>query len=132
MKTYLGLLVLAFLIGTTQIAHADHQVEGGLVTRLHSGAHQLDDLVRYSTLKYSVKRAVSQFQYEVSRFYQCVPQRSNSRDHQMIPDHCVSYFRYSKSSFAPVDRFLYDTNFDYPQIYRQYLTVKADLASFPF
>ena len=130
MKTYVTTALLALLVMGSTAVRADHTVPDGLVARLHEDTHQLEYDVRNSSLRYSVKQAVYRLSADVSAFYLCVT-RGGTWDHT-IPEQCERRFERVRSSWYPVDRYLYDTNFDYPYIYRDYQQVSSDLERFPF
>lgn len=128
-RTILVLFAAAILQFSS--AFADHTLPSGSLGRLRQDTARLDSTVRYSTLRYDVKLAVSRFAYDVERFVQCSQFRGENRDHDLIPEHCEQDMHQVHYSFYSVDRFLYDTYYDYPQVYRVYTTVKNDLRSLP-
>lgn len=122
-------LLLALPAG---IARADHEVPGGSIGRLHNDAHQLENVVRYSYLRYQVKQAVFRFVSDVSRLFVCTSGDEPRNDHN---DHIGSGCSYALDnvgrSWYPVDRYLYDTYYDLPQVYYSYTRVRDDLRVFP-
>ena len=130
MKAYLSIALLALSLMFPAVVRADHTVPEGAVARLHEDTHLLEYNVRNSSLRYSVKQSVYRLSTDVSEFYQCA-NRGLSRDHT-IPEICENVMRQVRSSWYPVERYLYDTAFDYPWVFRSYQQVRSDLQLFPF
>ncbi len=129
MKSIL-LLVMVFFIGMSPLAaHAGHTVPDGSIDRLHQDAHNLNDRVQNSWLNYRVKRAVYTFTTEVSAFYKCVS--SGPHWDHTLPETCEHHFPRVWQTWYSVDRSLYDTSFDFPQVYNTYLRVRQDLQVLP-
>ena len=127
-RTLLGLLafVAAF---AGYVAKADH-TDGGSVGYLLRESQELDQMVRYSYLKYEVKNTVARFSWDVQRLAECeqnVP-RTMNRDHD---GGCSESCRYQldqvRRSFYPVERYLRDTYYDFPEVYRQFVSTKRAL-----
>ena len=113
------------------VAKADHTLPAGSLAHLRRDTYDLDREVQYSTLNYQVRRTVSVFAYDVSRFLSCVGARAVSRDHDVIPAQCEYALDRVHSSWYPVERYLYDTDYDYPQVYYRYLAVRRDIRALP-
>lgn len=127
MKATMTLMLLA--LGFQSVtARADHNAPLGSIRALHDQAHQLDNAVQYSYLSYRVKQVVSRLAYDVSRFYQCTG-GNPADDHDLVPGTCYGPLRSIQQSFYQVDRYLYDTGYDYPYIYQQYRRVGSLLRS---
>ncbi len=115
------------------IAYADH--EKGSSAALAFETRTLNDYVQNSSLRYNVKEAVYRFNYDVMNLVQCVRYQgvnSATNDHTDkpgIPMACEYNFRIAQDSFRPVERYLYDTSFDYPGVYQAFLEVKYSLYS---
>ena len=111
---------------------ADHTGKPGSVGNLAGETDRLDRAVQYSSLNYNVKYAVSRFSQDVDRLHDCVDHSEINRDHTGTtnpgcPSQCSYYLNYARSSFQDVERYLYDTNFDYPQVYQAYRSAKYAL-----
>lgn len=125
------LLAIALAVSSIgSVAIADHTLPAGSLARLQRDTYDLDRSVQYSTISYNVKRAVSRFAYDVNRFVACTGQREQ-RDHDLIPEHCEYVLDQVHYSWYPVERYLYDTNYDYPYIYYRYLNVRSDMHQLP-
>lgn len=129
-KNSLSVFFLVFLYGT--LALADHTLPSGSLARLARDTYSLDSSVRYSSLRYEVKMAVSRFAYDVERFIRCTQNGPITRDHDLIPESCEYDLHQVQRSFYPVDRYLYDTYYDYPHVYRNYVSVRNDMRVLPF
>lgn len=125
MKHLVGsLVVLTMFLSGIAFASRDHT--GGAVDTLVYDASQLEQMVRYSPLNYSVKDAVSRFNYDVERLGYCA---DHSRDHDGCPAACKYDLYNAQESFRPVSRYLYDTQYEYPQIYNQYRRTQYSLSA---
>ncbi|MBI1861179.1 MAG: hypothetical protein HYR96_09710 [Deltaproteobacteria bacterium] len=127
MKATLTLMFLAFGFQSA-VVRADHEVPEGSVHELHEAAHQLEYEVRYTYLSYRVKQAVSRFTSNVVRFYTCVG-GNPADDHETVGTACYGPLRSAQQTFYPVERYLYDTYYDYPRVYQEYVRVKQLLRS---
>lgn len=114
------------------VSYGDHNSPLGSVGLLMTEAEELNQVVQYSTLGYSVKQAVSNFSYSVQQLVDCV--RSNGRpvvnDHledPFCPESCSRQLQSTRYSFRIAERSLYDTNWDYPEVYRAYVSVRRAL-----
>lgn len=122
-------------------AIADHEGPGSLTTLLVE-VHNLKQIVDYSPLRYAVKQAVVRFMLDAEGIDRCIdgvgfPHDSAddsvaddhvTDDHQGgVPDRCRYQLDVARSSFHPVERYLYDTSFDFPQVYQAYLRTRAAL-----
>lgn len=127
--------LLLVLIGVftlyVNIGVADHTLPAGSFSKLGKDTNHLDYVVRYSTLRYDVKWAVSNFAYDVKRLLYCVKYAQVDRDHDLLPEKCEYDLHRVQYSFYPVDRYLYDTYYDYPNVYYAYLAVRKDLKKLP-
>ncbi len=128
-----NLVLVLFAAATLHFtsALADHTLPSGSIARLKRDTYDLGRAVQYSTIAYQVKSAFSRFSYDVSRFISCVQQRPQERDHDLIPSSCEYDLDRLHSSWYPVERYLYDTNYDYPNVYYRYLSVRRDMQALP-
>jgi hypothetical protein len=133
MKRYALLIIGAFYLALFGIARADHDTGNVDIDALSRATEYLETEVRYSTLNYQVKQTVSQFSYDVDRLVYCVersrpfPFRATEHvvpgtyDHSSgCPRECAMDLNLAKQSFNPVNRYLYDVQYDFPQVYRAY------------
>lgn len=111
------LAIIAFIICGGN-AFADHTNPGEAAEELLYESQELDQMVRYSTLRYEVKYSVSTFEQDVERLAYCL----KSYDHT-----CGDDMQRAQYSFSQVSRYLHDTQYDYPQIYRQWLHTRYAL-----
>jgi len=119
-------------------AFADHQGGGG-VDNLVQAARNLNQTVRYSSLRYAVKSSVYSFTYQVESLDRCIDGarliRPEIMDHEGANDHtgggvppqCQYQLNNVRNSFGPVDRYLNDTYYDYPQVYQAYQYAQSAL-----
>lgn len=145
MKTLLAVIALAFSTGSV---FADHTKPTpisnpkALAQALTTSVHQLEETVRHSTLRYDVQQSVFAFAYDVEVFGRCMGVRSallalTTDAGQAADDHggtgalCLPEIQRAQSSFYQVDRYLYDTDRDYPSVFRAYRLVKDNLARMP-
>ncbi len=124
-------LLVSAITFTTGVAFADHTLPQGSIERFERDSRDLYNVVRYSTLKYQVKQAVYAFSYDVEQFVHCVHGYQESRDHDLIPSSCEYDLDRVHNSYYAVNRYLYDTYYDYPQVYSRYLRVNQDMRSLP-
>ena len=142
-------LVLLVAIAWTPIALADHPDDpprGGGAMALYNASENLERTVRWSGISWRVVSAVNYFGSNVHRFYQC----SRFGDGDLEPNevvmdqpeerivdqpdfehpdegNCRSQMNSVQGAWYQVDRYLYDTNWDYPQVYRAYMRVRRAL-----
>lgn len=130
--SYFILVVLCLYL---KPALADHTANTN-VSRLKQSSDRLYSEVYYSTLRYEVKQSVYRFTQDVNYLHRCVLSfppallRSDSQDDHTgnIPYACQSALYRVRSSFYPVERYLYDTQYDYPYVYRQYRQTRYALS----
>ena len=130
MKTLLrNLIFYTTFIYTFAPALADHTNPNHPLDRLVMDTDRLEYQVWYSNLRYEVKSAVRNFAYDVDYFARCMDMYPQN---PLYPNHSVCRFEFDRVrySFYSVDRYLYDTYYDYPQIYNSYRRVKDDLRYF--
>lgn len=131
LKNVIGFVLL--LLVQFNLAYADHKE--GSVAALAEETETLDYYVQNSTLRYRVKEAVDLFSNDVKYLEDCVRYYSVNTvvlDHSEepgVPRACEYYLRMAKDSFRPVARYLYDTDWDYPRIYRAYRDTRYALYS---
>lgn len=121
-----GLLTAALVLAP--VAYADHNDHpnppspgGSAVQRLGSEAESLNSQVQWSSLAWQVKDTVTRFTQEVRELVSCEPGGSPSPlDHNDHPGNCRLQTQQVVQAFQPVERYLYDTMYDYPSVYRQY------------
>ena len=121
-------LMSALLFNTAQ---ADHKK--GSTAALAFETSNLSYFVENSWLRYSVKNSVKRFERDVDYLSQCVRYSSVNNivlDHtedEGVPRICEYNLRMAYDSFRSVDRYLYDTEWDLPNVFRAYLEVKDAL-----
>jgi len=148
----LTLMIFTILMAMRgEIASADHTSPTGSVSRLVYESQELVQTVRYVGLNYNVQQSVDRFNYDVLRLSDCIRFYGNRglvgessltsgdhleapdmRDHTEnpgVPSQCRMNLDVARRSFAQVERYLYDTNYDYPQVYRSYLETREALYS---
>jgi hypothetical protein len=126
---FLGLLS-ALLIGS--LVRADHTDPQGSIGLLDSEADELVQEVQYSNLNSNVKYAVYDFGTAVHRLVDCVKLGRSGRDHTDevgCPARCRYQLQYAQSQFSEVSRYLRDTQYDYPYVYRQWRSTSRALSS---
>ena len=123
-------------------ASADHSGMGGGVQALVYRTGELERTVSYSPLNYNVKNSVFQFANEVRCLARCVEYERrpllDSRNAEpvigeIIDDHggtsvpftCERELRMTRYSFRAAEQNLYDTAYEFPQIYQSYYSVKG-------
>ncbi len=133
------IFAVSFLLPTT-LALADHQ-GGDPTDRLATEAQELNSIVSWSSLRYNVKMSVSSFTGAAQQLASCrdgnpnnepnsekvessEPSSHSIEDHGGGGNNCSYQLLRTLSSFSPVDRYLSDTYYDYPQVYQQYLQVR--------
>lgn len=126
--------ILAILMAG--VSFADHTVPDHVLHGLSHDSRQLESAVRYSTLRWQVKQSVFQFSYAVQRFMRCINYHfrgnvAGHRDHT-IPGNCEYAMREVRQTWYPVDRYLWDTYYDYPYVYQAYLKVREDVRQLPY
>lgn len=122
-----SLLFISLLCG---VAKADHTLPVGAMDRLVQDTRSLYNSVMYSSLHSGVKQSVYYFRYDVENLLHCM-RDSQNRDHTLIPEHCEHYVDRVHYSWYQVDRYLWDTGFDYPQVYYYYRFVRDDVRYLP-
>lgn len=148
MKLNLTTIGFSILLLGSLVVKADHNSPSGSVGRLQYEAQELAQAVRYFGLNYNVVQAVDRFNYDVSRLSQCVGMGGRAmggrdlnnlaehlenpmvRDHNEqigVPFQCRSYLDRVQRSFYPVERYLNDTYYDFPQLYRNYRETREAL-----
>ena len=133
----LGLSLFAavsMLTATTAIA--DHG-GGGPYVSVSYEARQLNNVTQWSSLRPNVKQTVSRFAYTANELGNCdfdEPGRhllvlANSvepNDHTGDP-RCQGLMNQLHWQWHQVEHFLYDTNYDYPQVYQAYIRTRDAL-----
>jgi len=125
-------LLLVTLLGAMSLslpALADHDKDD--FSALTSAASYLNSRVYNSSLSRRVKFSVSQFYNDISNLEYCALEdetdehlvEANFFDHDR--DDCSRLIRDAVRSWHQVDRYLYDTDWDYPGVYRAYLEVNT-------
>ena len=117
------------------IAQADHTLPSGTMNRLYQDTRNLYKSVMYSPLHNGVKQSVYYFRRDVENLMRCMQGPHDSatekRDHDLLPEYCEHYLDSVHYSWYQVDRYLWDTNFDYPQVYYYYRFVRDDVRYLP-
>lgn len=143
MRNHIVLVVVGLMMWGAGAAKADHSSPSGSVGRLVYEAQELGQVVRYVGLNFQVLQAVDRFNYDVARLADCVratgggrgvggpfPMGSPLDDHLENPGvsyQCRGQLDMARRSFYPVERYLRDTNYDLPQVYRQFLETRESL-----
>lgn len=148
---------LALCAGSVQADHPPGGGTGGSsVYVLQRQSQQLVNVVRAYGMSYSVQDACMRFDQSVDQLANCsgggFPFFSGRENHDPVigvpghghpghgggpviisplpPNHsgqCQRFLNQARRDFQIVDRFLYDANYDYPQVYRQYLATRQAL-----
>jgi hypothetical protein len=127
MKSKLTVMFLTAVMGLPAPLLADHSGGTAGVARLHNAVHQLDNHVRYSYLSPQVKQSVRRLVQEASMYYNCV-NRSPSPFGEHEPGRSCEYNEQRMLQvWYSVDRFLYDTYYDFPQVYRAYEQARYEI-----
>ncbi len=147
MKLKLNVAILSLLFALP--AFADHG-DGGGVARLHEDTHRLESIVQNSYLRYRVKLAVRRLTSEVSALFKCSGSDepggdepggpgggggepggpvhlSGTWDHVDPTGSCEAIEQRVRQAWYPVDRYLYDSYYDLPQVYQAYVQVRQDM-----
>lgn len=145
-------LVVTLGVLSSSVVLAEH---GDLnpVARLRAEAQELNTIVQSSYIRYYVKSAVYRFARATDFLNACMNgspwgrrgergdepfsgrSDSNQSDESLEPmDHgdaqrCELELRRVQDTWFPVERYLYDTNYDLPQVYYQYLETSEALAA---
>lgn len=124
----LSLFALSFVTPTAQ---ADHGMPVGSSGYVVYETRELNDLVQRSWLRYHVKSAVSRFAWDVEQLGRCVqagrPIFNDHLEDPGVPHFCRHQLNQARRSFSSVDRYLWDTHYDFPRIYRVYANVRNGL-----
>ena len=99
-------------------AQAHHQ--GDPIGDLLSQAQSLNYTAQSSWLQPNVKYAVEHFVSDISSIEDCVIY-SPYGDHEDSGVSCRDEVYHVQGAWNTVARYLYDTNYDFPQVYNQYL-----------
>jgi len=112
-------------------AFADHSAPVGSVGLLLAYTQDLEQAVRYSGLRYEVQYTVYRFHSDVRRLADCVRRGPWVHDdHASVPgcpSSCSRELYEARASFQQAERYLYDTQWDFPHVYRAYLNVRQAL-----
>ncbi|MBI1859853.1 MAG: hypothetical protein HYR96_02920 [Deltaproteobacteria bacterium] len=141
-------LATVIAMGMGLVAMAAHEGTPGSIGYLVGESAELNQMVQYSYLNYQVKSVVNDFDYRTRELQQCAQYRGRGlnaglirlMDHvggEFVDDHsgegCPAECRFQlqnvQNSFRQVERFLYDTQRDFPQIFQQYLNVRQAVNS---
>lgn len=141
-------LALISTVGT--IARADHN-ENDPSQKLVNESLELNQKVQRSNLRSAVKNSVNRFYIEVVRTTNCTANNGGLRDRSNIDpstlgtgggeiggigtldhreDDCQTEKTRLNAAWTPVERYLYDTYFDYYEIYQHYLSNREALHDF--
>ena len=130
-KLVVGFLVLLGMSAATPAlaGHGDPMGSPGLML---AEAQDLSDAVSTYGLRYNVQQAVFHFMTDVNKLADCV--RGSARfvpqDHMEdvgVPRRCGRALGHVRRQFQPVNRYLYDTQWDLPEVYEIYREVKVAL-----
>lgn len=107
------------------MAIADHNDPVGSVGLLEHETAELEQVVRNSYLNYNVKSAVFQFSGASQQLVNCVRYegRDLTQDHTGevgCPSVCGRQLQNAQAAFRPVQRYLSDTQYDYPEVFQQF------------
>jgi hypothetical protein len=142
MKALTSLVLFSTFVSVS--AFANHNGGGGSPTdTLLQEANELNQIVSYSTLRWPVKSAVQSFDSAAQQLATCDDddngQGANATLHEPIEepmhhngDSCSFQLQNVLNTWSQVDRYLYDTNFDYPQVYNQYLSTRQAVQAVQF
>ena len=97
--------------------------------RVSSSARLLDRTVSYSHISYRVKRAVSRFTRVAADLEYCKVDRFGEPGIKGHGDDCHDVERSTRRLWSDVDYYLYDTQWDFPQIYSAYRNTQRALWS---
>lgn len=112
-------------------ALAEHGEDGSYGTVVYE-ASRLHDTVQYSALGFRVKQAVARFHSMVHQLENCgaAPAQPNAvpvGTFEHGEDGCAMIASQVRRSWSVVERYLYDTYYDYPQVYAEYLQTRNAL-----
>jgi len=131
-KAIAGVIVALFI--QTGVAHADHNYPINSTAALKYETDELAIAVSNSWIGFQVKTAVRHYVNDVNRLIRCVrfaTRRPIFNDHTEdpgIPRACAVQLQHVRRAFGPVARYLWDTNFDFPRVYRAYRGAERTLA----
>ncbi len=117
--------VLALVCSVLPLSAFAHH-DGDPIGELMEEAATLDSVVQSSWIRPNVKYAVSHFVQDISPLDDCSG-LSPVADHQ--GPSCRGEVAHVQMAWRRVGRYLYDTNFDFPQVYNQYLRTQTALQS---
>ncbi|MEK6705283.1 MAG: hypothetical protein AABZ06_05800 [Bdellovibrionota bacterium] len=136
-------LSVMFSMGSLANTYADH---GDLnpASRLRSEAQELNEIVQMSWLRYQVKYSVQRFAMQAEKAGLCAGGsgglpgepgdnlQGNEPGEIIKPlDHsdgnCAYEIQALRGVWVDVERYLYDTNYDLPSVYRQYVQTRQAL-----
>ncbi|MBF0312148.1 MAG: hypothetical protein HQK50_06620 [Oligoflexia bacterium] len=137
-------VTLFIALFSVNFSFADHNNPDGsfdeeLAATLQNASEALNYQVQVSSLRVPVKASVAKFASEVSRLRYCsllTPSDDPIRPNLIIQpfdhnsDNCEYTLQKIRSAWMPVERYLYDTYYDYPHIYQRYLQVRQSLYEF--
>ena len=147
MKLYriVGLSVmLSVLVSMASLvtAYADHS-DDNPGSRLRAEAQELNVIVQQSWLRYQVKASVQRFAMQAERAGMCAGGSGEPVDRIMggEPDgiikpldhgdgNCIYEIQMLRNVWIDVERYLYDTTYDFPQVYRQYIQTRRAVRDF--
>ncbi|MEK6705114.1 MAG: hypothetical protein AABZ06_04950 [Bdellovibrionota bacterium] len=128
------------------IAYADHG-DADPSSRLRAEARELNEIVQQSWLRYQVKASVQRFATQAEKAGLCAGGSGglpgepgdnilgNESSEIIKPlDHsdgnCIYEIQMLRNVWVDVERYLYDTTYDFPHVYRQYVQTRQALRDF--
>lgn len=109
----------------------DHRYPGGGGGNLSSSVSYLQNAVRYSSLAYHVQSSVDNFAQYAYQYESCLNGGFSITDHRDGGEwggggryRCDNLRQNMRYTFQQVGNYLYDTQWDYPQVYSAWRTVQ--------
>lgn len=125
--------MVGLMFAMSGVAMADHN-DGGRYGNVRNRAYELNQVVQWSGLRWNVQNAVSRLAQSTSQLddrfmvptQPMQPASLNRFDHNDggSNNYVIQQIR---SEWYEVERYLYDTNYDYPQVYRAYRNLRHAL-----
>lgn len=123
--------MIGLLFAMSGVAMADHN-DGGRYDNVRDRAYELNQVVQWSGLRWHVREAVSRLVQSTSqlddRYIAPIQPASVHRfDHNEGGGSNSYVIQQIRSEWYQVERYLYDTNYDYPQVYQSYRRLRHAL-----
>ena len=117
----------SLLTGSQALAEHGRDYESSPARALIREATELNQSVQIARLTYPVINATERLVQEAHSFHQCVTYGDSNRYGRGRRGLCQSEYREVRFAFDHVARFLHDSAYDFPQVYRQYLYTQEAL-----